>query len=109
MTMFDDRKKAAERNFEREEECAVRIRARRNKLLGVWAAEHMGLFGDAAAHYALDVVEAEVTGHDDEALAKKVCDDLIAAGFPMTGQEVRAQIAVFAAQARAQVMTGAAS
>lgn len=104
MAIFDDREKAAEHQFVREQELAFRIMARRNKLLGLWAAGKMGLVGDAAAHYALSVVDAEVIEPGDQALVSKVCGDLIARGQPMTEAEVSRHLAVFGAAARAQIL-----
>lgn len=104
MTGFDDREKAAERKFVREQELIFRIMARRNKLLGLWAAGKMGLVGDAAAGYALGVVDSEVVEPGDRALVRKVCGDLIARGLAVTESEVRHHLAMFDAAARAQVM-----
>jgi hypothetical protein len=104
MPLFEDREKAAERQFVREQELAFRITARRNKLLGLWAAGKMGLVGDAAATYALSVVDAEVTEPGDLALARKVCGDLVARGLPATETEVGRHLAMFAAAARAQIL-----
>src|ERR1700747_102732 len=103
MSLFDDREKAAGRKFEWEQEMAFRITARRNKLLGLWAAGHMGLIGDAAARYALELVGAEITEHGDNPVIRKVCEDMIARGFPMTEAEVRNHLAAFGAKARAQI------
>ena len=107
MSMFDDREKAAERTFAREQEVAFRIIARRNRLLGLWAAEKMGLGGDAAARYALGVVDAEITEHGDTGLIKKVCRDLAAHGLPGTEAEIGQQLARLGAKARAQILQNA--
>lgn len=107
--MFEDREKAGERKFVRDREIAFRIRARRNKLLGLWAAEHMGLLGEVAACYALDLVDAEVNEHGDCPVIRKVRDDLMARGYPMTETEVRNHVAAFEAKARAQILGEAAS
>lgn len=104
MSIFDEREKAAERDFMREQEVAFRITARRNRLLGLWAAGKMGLEGDAAARYALGVVDAEITEHGDPGLIRKVCGDLIARGLPVTEAEVGRHLAVFGARARAQIL-----
>ncbi|HXZ01812.1 MAG TPA: DUF1476 domain-containing protein [Stellaceae bacterium] len=104
MTMFEDREKAAERKFEREQELGFRIKARRNKLLGLWAAGHMGLAGEAAQRYAQTIVDAEVTGHDDQAIIEKVRDDLIAGGAPTAEEHIRAQLAALGVEARAQLL-----
>lgn len=107
MTMFEDREKAAERRFEREQELGFRIRARRNKLLGLWAAGHMGLAGEAAVRYAQTIVDAEITGHDDQGIINKIRDDLIAGGAPMAEEHIRGQLAAFGVEARAQLQRDA--
>jgi hypothetical protein len=106
MPIFDEREKAAERTFVQEQAVAFRIIARRNKLLGLWAAGKMGLEGDAAARYALGVVDAEITEHGDAGLIKKVYSDLIARGVWATEAEIAQHLAVFAARARTQIMQG---
>jgi hypothetical protein len=103
MPIFEDSEKAAERQYEQERELTCRIVARRNKLLGVWAADHMGLIGEDAARYAQSIVEAELTERDDEAIVKTVCDDLVARGFPIVERDVREQLQVFSAKARTEV------
>jgi hypothetical protein len=103
MPIFEDCEKAAERKYEQENELKCKIVARRNKLLGVWAADHMGLIGEDAARYALSIVEAELTERDDEAIVKKVCDDLVARGFPIVERDVREQLQVFSAKAGTEV------
>jgi len=104
MALFEDREKAAERQFVREQELAFRIGARRNKLLGLWAAGKMGLLGDAVAAYAQSVVDAAVAEPGDPALIRKVCGDLIARGLPVTEAEVDQHLVMFAAAARAQIV-----
>ena len=59
MTGFDDREKAFENRYARDQETRFRIIARRNKLLGLWAAEHMGITGADADAYARQVVESD--------------------------------------------------
>lgn len=76
MTTFDDRESAFENKFAHDEEMNFRALARRNKLLGLWAAELLGKTGDAANVYALEVVKAdfEEAGHED--VVRKVAADL---------------------------------
>ena len=91
--------------LKRENELALRIAARRNKLLGIWAAAHMGLKGEDAALYAMSTVR---TGADDndEALCRKVCSDLVARGFPIVDRDVRQQLRTCSAEARAECTRG---
>jgi hypothetical protein len=106
MTIFDDREKVAERKFEREQDLAFRIRAHRNKLLGLWAAGQMGLIDDVAKRYALSIVDAEIPGHVDRAAIEKVRDDLVTSGSPIPEERIRWQLAVLGARARAQILAG---
>jgi hypothetical protein len=103
MPILEDREKVAEREFERERELAFKVRARRNKLLGLWAAGHMGLTGAAAQRYARTVVDAEIVGHDDEAVIEKVRCDLVAAGAPLPGEHIREQLSLLGIRANAQM------
>ncbi len=76
MTTFDDRENAFENKFAHDEEMKFRAEARRNKLLGLWAAELLGKTGDDADTYAKEVVKAdfEEAGHED--VVRKVAGDL---------------------------------
>jgi len=76
MSTFDDRENAFENKFAHDEEMKFRAEARRNKLLGLWAAELMGKTGDDADAYAREVVKAdfEEAGHED--VVRKVAGDL---------------------------------
>ncbi|WP_102224527.1 DUF1476 domain-containing protein [Acidimangrovimonas sediminis] len=76
MTTFDDRENAFESKFAHDAEMQFRAEARRNKLLGLWAAEMMGLTGTAASDYALTVVKADFAepGHED--VVRRVVADL---------------------------------
>ena len=76
MTTFDDRENAFENKFAHDEEMKFRAEARRNKLLGLWAAELLGKTGDEADAYAKEVVKAdfEEAGHED--VVRKVAGDL---------------------------------
>ena len=77
-----------------------KVLAHRNKLLGLWAAERMGMMSEAAAEYALDLVLTE-NGRDDPALVRKVCADISARGYPIADDDVRRQLAASARDALA--------
>ena len=104
MPIFKDRKGAIERKFEGEGELSLKIVARRNKLLGIWAAGHMGLIGEDAARYAMSIVEAGVTDGDDKAIGRRVCGDLVARGFPIVERDVHQQLQVCSTKARAECL-----
>ena len=76
MTTFDDRESAFENKFAHDEEMKFRAEARRNKLLGLWAAELLGKTGDAAAAYAIEVVKADFEEPGTEDVVRKVAGDL---------------------------------
>jgi hypothetical protein len=90
VTTFDDRESAFENKFAHDAEMQFRAEARRNKLLGLWAAELLGKTGDAAEAYAREVVKAdfEEAGHED--VVRKVAGDL---GDKATPDQIRAKMA----------------
>lgn len=104
MTIFDDREKAFESKFRLDQEVAFKIGARRDRLLGLWAAERMGLAGDDAAAYARSVVEAdfEKTAGDHPALTK-VLRDLEAHGQRVSEAELHRHLDHLAEVAREQI------
>ncbi len=107
MSIVQDRKKANERGSDPEHELELRVAARRNKLLGLWAAERMGMLGDSAVEYALSLVGAEGDkNRNDRAIVKKVCEDMGARGYPINAEAVGRQLAVFASEARAEILHG---
>jgi len=78
--------------------------AHRNKLLGLWAAERMGMMGEIAAEYALGLVGTAADKHrDDTALVKKICEDMRARGYPIAERDVGRQLAACAGKARAEL------
>jgi hypothetical protein len=100
MTSFDERESAFENKFAHDAEMQFRAEARRNKLLGLWAAELMGKTGDEATAYARDVVKAdfEEAGHED--VVRKVSGDL---GDIATADEIRAKMAELLKVAKGQL------
>lgn len=89
MTTFDKREEAFEQKFAHDEELQFKATARRNKLLGLWAAEKMGLSGDAATAYAKTVVEADLAEAGDADVVAKVLADLTAAGIAQSEHQIR--------------------
>ena len=104
MPTFEDREKEFEARFKHDQELRFKVTARRNRLLGLWAAEKMGLSGDAAEAYAKTVVDAEFAGGDKRVVAK-VAADLAAKGHAVTSGQVQFELDHFAAQAKQQVMS----
>ena len=79
MSTFDDRENAFENKFAHDAQMQFRAEARRNKLLGLWAAELMGKTGDAAEAYAREVINADFEEAGDEDVFRKVSGDLAVA------------------------------
>lgn len=89
MTSMKDRETAFESKFALDEEMRFRATARRNKLLGLWAAEKMGKAGDAAEAYAKEVVAADFQEAGDEDVFRKVRGDLDAAKVAQSDHQIR--------------------
>jgi len=106
MTTFDKREEAFEKKFVIDEELKFKAAARRNKQLGLWAAEKLGLAGADADAYAKQVVVAEFEEGADEAVIAKVTRDLAAKGIDLGVDEIRAHMDQLMAQAVAQVKAG---
>jgi len=106
MTDFDDRKRGEEAKYAMDEETAFRVAARANKLLGLWAAEKMGLTPEETEAYAKAVVQAdfEEAGHED--VIRKVLGDLTSAGVDADEAAVRATLESTTVEARRQLMSG---
>ncbi|MFO7759191.1 MAG: DUF1476 domain-containing protein [Roseovarius sp.] len=104
MSSFDERERAFESKFAHDEEMKFRAEARRNKLLGLWAAELMGKTGEDAHTYAIEVVKAdfEEAGHED--VVRKVAGDL---GDIADADTVRAKMDELLKTAKAQLVNEA--
>jgi len=105
MTTFDERQKAFEQKFEHDQELRFKANSRRNKLLGLWAADLMGKTGDQAESYAREIVVADLEkpGHDD--VVERLVRDLGAAGKPTEAHTILKQSERLLAEARRQIMT----
>ena len=106
MTTFDKREEAFEKLFALDEEQKFKAEARRNRLLGLWAAEKLGMPGDAANAYAKDVVAAEFGEGGDADVLAKVMGDLTAKGVAITEAQIRVKMDELMAQAIVQVKAG---
>jgi hypothetical protein len=103
MAQFDDRERGEEARFALSAEMAFKANARRNKLLGIWAAELMSLDGDDAKAYAAEVVAADFKEPGDEDVFKKVSADLKAKGLNLPDAVIRQKMAQLVETAREQV------
>ena len=104
MTTFNDREKAQEAKFVREEEMAFRVTARRNKLFGQWAASRMGLTPEETDSYAKSVVQADFEEVGDEDVIRKLLGDLTGAQVETSYEEIRQALADMTVEARRQLM-----
>lgn len=101
MTTFDNRENAFENKYAHDAEMQFRAEARRNKLLGLWAAELMGKSGDDAAEYAKEVVKSDFEEAGDEDVYRKVSGDLGAKADETT---IRTKMLELMVEAKAQLM-----
>lgn len=92
MTTFDDRQRAFESKYARDQEMQFKIVARRNRLLGQWAAKKMGLTEAEADAYARDVIRADFEEAGDEDVIRKLLGDLTSAGVEMDDATIREQL-----------------
>jgi hypothetical protein len=106
MTTFDKREEGFEKKFALDEELKFKAEARRNRLLGLWAAGKLSISGDAANAYAKEVVAAEFSEGGNAAVIRRVMGDLAAKGIAITEAEVRTKMAELMAEAIAQVKAG---
>jgi hypothetical protein len=89
MTTFDKREEGFEKKFAHDEELRFKANARRNRLLGQWAAEKLGLSGDAVATYAKEVVMADFEEAGDDDVFRKVRKDFDEKGVTQSDHQIR--------------------
>ncbi|MGN6377094.1 MAG: DUF1476 domain-containing protein [Sphingomonas sp.] len=104
MTTFEDRDRAFEAKFAADEEMAFRVTARRNRLIGHWAAEQMALTPEEADAYEKAVVHADFETAGDEDVVRKLVGDLTAAGIDIDEARVRALLDEKMVEARRQLI-----
>jgi len=104
MTTFDDREKAFETKFAHDQEMAFRVIARRNRLIGTWAAERMGLTAAETDAYAKAVVQADFEEAGDEDVVRKLLGDLVSAGVETSDGEIRTALEEKTVEARRQLL-----
>ena len=104
MSTFDDRERAFETKYARDEEMQFKILARRNRLLGEWAARQMNLSQEETESYAKDVVRADFEEAGDEDVIRKLLGDLTAAGVECDDATIREQLGHKSVEARRQII-----
>ncbi|MBF6601627.1 MAG: DUF1476 domain-containing protein [Sphingorhabdus sp.] len=107
MTDFDDREKAFETKFARDAEMQFKITARRNRLVGEWAAEKMNLTAEETDAYAKAVVQADFEEAGDEDVVRKLLGDLTSAGVDIDDAGIRTALADKMVEARRQYIESA--
>jgi len=103
MTTFEEREKGFERKFAHDEELKFKATARRNRLLGLWAAEQMGITGDAAQAYAREVIKADLVQPGDEDVFQKIRADFAAKGVGLSDHQIRRKISETMGEAIGQI------
>jgi hypothetical protein len=103
MSTFDKREEGFERKFAHDEELRFKASARRNKLLGLWAAGLMGLDGDAATDYAKQVIKADFEEAGDDDVFRKIRGDFDAKGIDQSDHQIRRQMDELMAEAITQI------
>jgi hypothetical protein len=106
MSTFDKREEGFEKKFAMDADQKFKAEARRNRLLGLWAAEKLGIAGDAATAYAKEVVAADFEESGDADVLRKVLGDLTAKGIAVTEPELRVKMDELMATAIMQVKAG---
>lgn len=105
MSGFDKRKSGEETKFALDNELRFKATARRNKLLGLWAAELLGKTGEAASAYAVEVVKSDFEAPGEEDVFNKVSGDFASAGVAQTEHQIRRQMAELMDAAIEQIKT----
>jgi hypothetical protein len=103
MTTFEEREKGFERKFAHDEELKFKATARRNKLLGLWAAARLGLAGDEAQAYAREIIKADLAEPGDEDVFRKLRADFDAKGVAESDHKIRRTMSELMAEAMVQL------
>ncbi len=106
MSTFDKREDSFEKSYVHEQELEFRAEARRNKMLGLWAAEKLGKAGAEAQAYAESLVAAETAANADDLVLARVKQDFEAAGVDQSEHQIRRTMDEFLAAARADIKAG---
>lgn len=104
MTTFDDRQRAFEQKFSHDQELRFRVVNRRNKLLGLWAAQELGKSGADADAYAKEVVLSDFEAPGEEDILNKILKDFQAAGVDLSAHRIKKHMDELMAAAKEQIM-----
>lgn len=105
MTTFDERERAFENKYQHDEELLFRIRARRDKLAGLWAADLLGLTGPAADDYVRQIIDTDIATPGPHDIRDRLCADLKARGVDMSEHRVERELEHLLDVARQQVVS----
>jgi len=105
MTTFDEREKAFENKYKHDQDLQFKVEVRRNKLLGLWVAELLGLSGADAEAYAKEVISADFEEPGDADLVRKIMGDLGTKHVEMSEHRLRKRMDELVAEAKAQIMS----
>jgi hypothetical protein len=105
-TTFDQRERAFEQKFARDEDLRFKVHVRRSRKLGLWAAEQLQLKGDAAEKYAATLATADIAKFHDDELVSKIAADFAAKGVSIGPDEIRRQMEQMLVLAKRQVAAG---
>jgi hypothetical protein len=105
MTTFDNREKAFEDKYKHDQDLQFKVEVRRNKLLGLWVAEHLGLSGAAAEAYAKEVVAADFEEPGPADLVRKIQGDLSEKGIEISEHRLLKRMEELTEEAKRQIMT----
>ena len=106
MTTFEDRERDFEKRFQHDEELRFKANARRNKMLGLWAADKLGLSGAEAEAYAKEVVMSDFEEPGDDDVLRKVSSDFEAKGISIDAAKVRHEMERLMPIAKQEIMSG---
>ncbi len=106
MSGFDKRREGYESKFAHDQDLKFKATARRNKLLGLWAADKMGITGDAAAEYAKEVVKSDFEEAGDDDVFRKIRKDFDAKSVAISDHQIRREMEDLMATAVEQVQSG---
>ncbi len=105
MTNLDNREKAFENKFAHEEEVKFKTLSRKRKLLGLWAAESMGLSEEESLNYAISIVQLGIENSNPAAYINKIINDMNTKGLSITESEVRLKSDEFEELAKRQILS----
>jgi hypothetical protein len=105
MTNFTEREKGQEAKYVHDSEMQFQVEAKRNKLIGTWAAQHLGLTGAACDAYVAEVIAADFTEKGSEDVFKKLAADFRTHNIRMSDDVIRAKLAEFGIEAEKSVGT----